>query len=247
MALFRRRKRDEETQSEAAAAAADIETDGAAAGDEQHPPEPDGRGPWDSSQVPDLGSRVDLGALRVPARQGLKLRMEVEKKANRVVATSISLGGSAIQLQAFAAPRSLGLWEELRPEIAASVEKQGGTADEVDGPFGREILARLPVTTPEGKGGHRPARFIGVDGPRWFLRGVVSGRAAIDPDAAAQLEALFADVVVVRGEEAHAPREVLALTLPSQPQSDGEGESESQGGAEEFDPLRRGPEITEIR
>src|SRR5690625_7849163 len=94
----------------------------------------------------------------------------MEKRTQQIVAASVSAAGSALQLQAVAAPRSGGLWDELRPEIAASVEKQGGTADEVDGPFGREILARLPVTTQDGRMGHRPARFIGVDGPRWFLR-----------------------------------------------------------------------------
>ena len=57
-------------------------------------------------------------------------------------------------------------------EIAESVTQQGGSADDLPGPFGRELLARLPVRTPEGRTGHRPARFIGADGPRWFVRGV---------------------------------------------------------------------------
>ena len=253
MALFsRRRKRDK-----AAEVAAEAEPDSAENTVDDVPAVdlPD-RGPWDEAQVPDLGARVDLGALRVPARQGLKLRMEVEKNTNRVVATSVSIGGSALQLQAFAAPRTMGLWDDLRPEIAASVEKQGGTADEVDGPFGRELLARLPVTSPEGRSGHRPARFLGVDGPRWFLRGVVSGRAAIDPDAAAKLEELFADVVVVRGGEPRAPRDVLTLTLPTRPQgadgADDASPEDPEGGpatadGPDFDPLRRGPEITETR
>ncbi|WP_324650916.1 DUF3710 domain-containing protein [Georgenia sp. H159] len=200
-------------------------------------------GPWDVADVPELGQRLDLGALRVPARPGLKVRMELEKRTRQVVAASVSISGSALQVQAFAAPRSGGLWEELRPEIVASVTKQGGTADEVDGPFGREILARLPVTTQDGRMGHRPARFIGVDGPRWFLRGVLSGKAAIDPDAAKELEDLFADVVVVRGQEARPPRDVLALQMPGKA---GPAEAQEAEGSS-LDPLTRGPEITEIR
>ncbi len=208
-------------------------------------PERPERGPWDVSHMPELGQRLDLGALRVPARPGLKVRMELEKRTRQIVGVSVQMSGSALQLQAFAAPRSGGLWDELRPEIVASVEKQGGTADEVDGPFGRELLARLPVTTQDGRMGHRPARFIGVDGSRWFLRGVLSGQAAIDPDAAKPLEELFADVVVVRGQEARPPRDVLTLHMPGKPGGAAPAAPGTPGAA--FDPLSRGPEITEIR
>lgn len=235
MGLFSRRRKEQDPAVEAAAE--DTQ-------DEPIPAAPEGRGPWDVGDVPVLGQRLDLGALRVPARPGLKVRMEMDKRTRQVVAAGLTVSGSSLQVQAFAAPRSGGLWDELRPEIVASVEKQGGTADEVDGPFGREILARLPVTTQDGRMGHRPARFIGVDGPRWFLRGVLSGRAAVDPDAAAELEELFADTVVVRGQEARPPRDVLVLRMP--------GKAAAAATAEEtpttsFDPLERGPEITEIR
>ena len=232
MALFsRRRKRAAEAEPESAAPSA------------PSPPARD-RGPWDEQEVAEPGTRIDLGALWIPGRPGLKVRLEMEKRTQQIVAASVSAAGSALQLQAFAAPRSGGLWDELRPEIAASVEKQGGTADEVDGPFGREILARLPVTTQDGRMGHRPARFIGVDGQRWFLRGVMSGKAAVDPDAAAELEELFADVVVIRGEEARPPRDVLPLRVPGRKS---EQTTEEGEGSADLDPLTRGPEITEIR
>ena len=58
------------------------------------------------------------------------------------------------------------------------------------------------------------ARFIGVDGPRWFLRGVFGGEAALDRDAAAGLEGLFRQIVVVRGENPMPPRDLLQLRLP---------------------------------
>lgn len=57
-------------------------------------------------------------------------------------------------------------------------------------------------------------RFVGVDGPRWFLRAVISGHAAVQPAAAATLEAVFQDTVVVRGQMAMAPRTPITLTLP---------------------------------
>ena len=171
-------------------------------------------GPWDESEVDGLGRRVDLGAIWLPGVVGMELRMEIDKKTNQVTGVGVTLAGSALQVQAFAAPRTEGIWDEIRAEIAESVTKQGGSVDDLPGPFGRELLARLPVRTPEGRTGHRPARFIGHDGPRWFLRGVLTGAAAVDPQQAAQLEALFADIVVVRGTEARAPRDLLALRLP---------------------------------
>src|SRR5699024_7111468 len=100
---------------------------------------------------------------------------------------------------------------------------------------------RLPVTSQDGRMGHRPARFIGVDGPRWFLRGVLSGRAAIDPDAAQELEELLADVVVVRGQEARPPRDVLTLQMPGKAGAQAE-EQEQETPGTSFDPLARGPE-----
>lgn len=200
------------------------------------------RGPWDVDEVPERGDRVDLGALWVPAREGMELRMELDKTSRVVTAVALVLHGSTLQLQAFAAPRSTGIWDEIRSEIAASVTRQGGTVDDLPGPFGRELLARLPVRTAEGRTGHRPVRFLGVDGPRWFLRGVVSGRAAVDTEKARELEAVFADVVVVRGDRPRAPRDLLALTVPGRTGTEGEPSPTTPS----FDPLTRGPEITEV-
>ncbi|MBC7290967.1 MAG: DUF3710 domain-containing protein [Actinotalea sp.] len=199
------------------------------------------RGPWDVSEVPDRGRRVDLGPLWLPGREGMELRMEVEKTSRLVTAAAVQLHGSALQLQVFAAPRTEGIWDEIRAEIAESVTKQGGSAEDIVGPFGRELLARVPVRTSEGRTGHRPARFIGVDGPRWFLRGVLTGRAAAEEAAAEELEEVFADVVVVRGTEARAPRDLLPLTLPGRPRT------ELPGTEPAPDVLTRGPEITETR
>ncbi|SDD04039.1 Protein of unknown function [Sanguibacter gelidistatuariae] len=214
-----------------------------------------GVGPWDVSEVPDIGKRIDLGALRIPGIQGMELRMEVDQKTNRVTGTGLSVDGSALQVQAFAAPRTDGIWDEIRAEIAESIVKQGGSVDDVPGPFGRELLARLPARTPDGRTGHRPARFIGHDGPRWFLRGVISGKAAVDVEAAKTLEEIFGQIVVVRGDDARPPRDLLVLTLPTSavtPAADGADADATAADAApnptgpEFDPLTRGPEITEI-
>jgi hypothetical protein len=233
--VFRRKRSEEDV--EAALAAHD-----GPLGDEPGSPGPTVRGPWDVSEVSERGRRVDLGAIWLPGRDGMELRMELEKTSKIVSAAAVSLKGSALQLQVFAAPRTEGIWDEIRAEIAESVAKQGGSVDDLPGPFGRELLARLPVRTAEGRTGHRPARFIGHDGPRWFLRGVVTGRAAVDPQEATELEDIFADVVVVRGPQPRAPRDLLPLTMPGArpavvPGADAEPP---------LDPLTRGPEITEV-
>jgi hypothetical protein len=234
--VFRRKRSEEDVEAALAA------HDGPLV-DEPGSPGPTARGPWDVSEVSERGRRVDLGAIWLPGRDGMELRMELEKTSKIVSAAAVSLKGSALQLQVFAAPRTEGIWDEIRAEIAESVAKQGGSVDDLPGPFGRELLARLPVRTAEGRTGHRPARFIGHDGPRWFLRGVVTGRAAVDPQEATELEDIFADVVVVRGPQPRAPRDLLPLTMPGArpavvPGADAEPPP--------LDPLTRGPEITEV-
>lgn len=218
----------------------DDELDAGIAEDEVVLVRPGAGGPWDEKEVDGIGPRVDLGAIWLPGVTGMELRMEIDKANDQVTAVAINLGGSALQVQAFAAPRTDGIWAEIRAEIAESVTKQGGSADDLPGPFGRELLARLPVRTAEGRTGHRPARFIGYDGPRWFLRGVLTGKAAVDPEAARTLEEIFADIVVIRGAAARAPRDLLALALP------GQAAPVAPIVTPDLVPLERGPEITEI-
>lgn len=200
-----------------------------------------GHGPWDVEEQPDLGQRVDVGSLRVPARQGMQMRMELEPKSRKIVAVNVMYQGTAVQLQAFAAPRKQGIWQELREEIVESIGEQGGSVEEREGSFGTELLARLPVRTKEGRTGLRPVRFLGIDGPRWFLRAVVSGKAAMDAEAGSDIDSILRDVVIVRGDAPRPPRERLPLHLPGKP---GE-ESAPQPPSLNLDE-GRGPEITEV-
>jgi hypothetical protein len=215
------------------------------------PPAPRPDGPWDVSEVTDPSTgRVDLGGLYVPGVEGMELRVEVAGDA--IVAATIVLQDSAVQLQAFAAPRREGIWEEVRGEVAAEITKQGGVIDEVEGPLGWELRAQVPVQLPDGKHGVQVVRFVGVDGPRWFLRGVISGQGAVQPEAAGLLEQIFQDTVIVRGEGPMAPRDPITLKLPEDAQMVPDGvqqESVEEGSrfAGGIDKLQRGPEITEVR
>ncbi len=212
-------------------------------------------GPHDASEVgdPSQGGRVDLGGLWLPGRPGLEVRVEADQQTGEVVAVTLVLGDSALQVQPFAAPRSEGIWDDVRAEIRSGITQQGGTVDEVDGPLGTELRTRVPVRAADGSQQVQPARFVGVDGPRWFLRGVLTGKAAVDPGTDADLVALFRDVVVVRGNDPMAPRDPIPLRLPAAPEPGedaGEPADDDDGGgptAADLNPFERGPEITEIR
>jgi hypothetical protein len=171
-------------------------------------------GPLDESEANPVRPYVDLGGVKVLPREGLQLRLEVEEGSQRVVAVGLDYAGSTLQVQPFAAPRSSGLWHEIREQIADQIAKQGGTTTLIDGPFGPELRAEIPAVTPGQPESTRLARFIGVDGPRWFLRGVIAGEGAVHDEAAAKIEELFRSVVVVRGKTPMPPRDLIPLHMP---------------------------------
>ena len=239
---FRRRRRDsdEDEVEPTEADVAEIESDDE--DEDRTPVRPSG--PYDAEDVTEPGEgRIDLGSIWVPMSADMELRVEVDEASSQLVAVTLVVGNSALQMAPFAAPRSSGIWPDIRTELRGSVASQGGTADEVEGPFGTELRARMPVRQGDGSSGSQRVRFLGVDGPRWFLRGVLSGDAAENPDSAGAMEELFRQVVVVRGGTPMAPRELIPLRLPA----DAEGTEDTPEAADPLNPFRRGPEITEVR
>nr|WP_202453137.1 DUF3710 domain-containing protein [Streptomyces sp. SID4913] len=254
--VFGRRKNSDaadDTADEAREAEQVVDEQGDAEGGSRRtnlPPAPRPDGPWDISEVSQPGEgRVDLGGVFVPGVEGMELRVEVAGDA--IVAATVVLRDSAIQLQAFAAPKKEGIWGEVREEIASGITQQGGIIDEVEGPLGWELRAQVPVQLPDGTNGVQLVRFVGVDGPRWFLRGVISGQGAVQPEAAGLLETVFRDTVVVRGEGPMAPRDPIVLKLPNDAQMVPEGVQQEEQEGSKFSggmgQLQRGPEITEVR
>lgn len=185
----------------------------------------------------------------MPGVEGMELRVEVAGDA--IVAATVVLRDSAIQLQAFAAPKKEGIWGEVREEIASGITKQGGIIDEVEGPLGWELRAQVPVQLPDGKNGVQLVRFVGVDGPRWFLRGVISGQGAVQPQA---MRPPGADLPGHRGRPwrgSDGPRDPIVLKLPNDAQMVPEGVQQEEQEGSKFSggmgQLQRGPEISEIR
>lgn len=223
------------------------DTDVVAAGNEQ--------GPFDVDDAPEHGHYIDLGALKIEPVEGMQLRLEVEEGSQRVIAAALELDGSRLQLQVFAAPKSSGLWEGISAQIEESIAQQNGKIDRVEGRFGAELVARVPADGPDGEQGHMVARFIGIDGGRWFLRGVVGGPATLDRAQAERLEDRLARVVVERGDQPMPPQELLPLTMPAGAVTRSANESDEAETEEKTDTTdegglqgrpERGPEITEI-
>lgn len=204
--------------------------------------------PFDETEVvdPEGGApfpRLDLGSLRIPVFADMEVRVELNE-AQQPVAASLLHAGSAAQVLAFAAPRNAGIWDDVRAEIAESVRGDGGQVDEVAGPFGPELAVRLKGASPDGRPVDQRLRFVGFDGPRWFMRAVFSGPAATNPQQALPLETVVTSVVVVRGEDPMAPRDALPLRLPTDVSGMPQPPETPHPNA---DPLTRGPEITETR
>ncbi|MGW5669643.1 DUF3710 domain-containing protein [Micromonospora sp. NPDC003776] len=173
---------------------------------EETPQEP-ARGPYDVSEAPDA-PRLDLGSLQIPAVPEVEVRVQADPQG--VIQQVVLVHGqNALQLGVFAAPRSEGIWDEVREEIRQSLFNDGAAAQEIEGEYGTELRAR--VRTPDGL---TDLRFVGIDGPRWMVRGVYQGEAATDPVAAGPLAACLDGLVVDRGQEAKPVREPLPLRLP---------------------------------
>ena len=170
-------------------------------------------GPFDATEDAPEVTYIELGSVRIPAKPGLALRLEMEERTQRLVAVALDLNGSTLQVQAFAAPRSSGLWRDVRAKLAESLGAQGGATEEVESELGTALEAKVPLMA--GGAPERPVHFYGVDGPRWFLRGVVTGAACNDEERRSEMLELFRGVVVDRGDKPVPPRDLLELTMPA--------------------------------
>jgi hypothetical protein len=201
------------------------------------------QGPWDVTEI-DLSDdveRLDLGSLKVTPRDGVDVQVQVDETSGQVVQLTFARPDGAVQVQPYAAPRSGGLWETVRGQIRSSINQGGGLVEEGEGSFGTELRAQIRS---DGTTTLQPARFTGIEGPRWFLRAVFLGSAAKPGPSTDILEAVVRSLIVVRGHEAMPVGAPMPLTLPTTEGPDGE----PVAGRESLpSPFSRGPEITETR
>jgi hypothetical protein len=260
--VFRRRKSDSAdlTSDDAGELDAQPTSDlGDETAEDRPQPQPHAQadgGPWDATEAFPEQDRVDLGCLWVPVGPDFEIQLVMAEQQGAWV--TARHGESELQMQAFAASRSDSLWDDVRAEIAAEVQAAGGSSQESDGPFGITLIARVPAEPGKPETGMRTVRFVGADGPRWFLRGLFGGPAAEATTADEQREAevledVFRNVVVNRGEHPVPPRDMLQLRLPPDAQQALEAQAAAAAEEEErrftpdLNPFDRGPEFTETR
>ncbi|MDF1488509.1 DUF3710 domain-containing protein [Tessaracoccus caeni] len=177
-------------------------------------------GPFDISEVDleaDDVNRLDLGCLVVTPFPEMKLQLQVDQQRKNVQAILVGDGASALEVALFGAPARSSLIPETRGEIIQSAAKSKGRVAVAKGPFGAEIRRALPVTDPQGNPAMHVSRTWLVEGPSWMLRGVLMGKAAMDPsdyDASVALLEFFANLVVRRGTTPVAPGSLIPMTVP---------------------------------
>ena len=172
-------------------------------------------GPFDVDEIGLLTPYLDFGSIRIAPRQGLQIRADVDDSSKKIVALTLELAGHRLQVQAFAASKSDGLWFDTLTALESGLAAQGGRSERKPGLLGIELHATVAVEI-AGRPEVRNSRFIGVDGPRWFLRGVINS-PGLDDYHYAKLIEVFRSTAVSRGDLAMPPGELLPLKLPVQP------------------------------
>lgn len=211
---------------------------------ESHEEAPRSQGPWDEADTYPESARVDLGGILVPQSADYRIQVQADQATGSVSQVSLVTDASAVQLQAYAAPRSGGMWSEVRGQISSQINSSGGLVEEISGSFGVELRAQVK----NQDGALQPARFCGVDGPRWFLRLVFLGQAARDAQVAQPLEDAVRQVVVVRGDTAMPMGNALAMRVPLDVAADSTAPAVPVAQDRPTISLpQRGPETTETR
>lgn len=227
--IFKRKKATEQPVAESAPEAVQ---------DEQAPK----AGPFDYDDIENTSEYLDFGSILIKPVAGLKVRMDVEESNKRVIAVSLEIAESRIQLMAFSSSKSESLWPGISDKIKSDISAQNGEIFTRDGEYGQELLAKVPQQLPDGRAGHVALRFVGIDGRRWFLRAVIGGAAIGNEEAANIVDGILRDVVVNRGDKPLPPAELLPLSVPSNAQT-------RPAAPEQKPDLKRperGPEITQI-
>lgn len=163
-------------------------------------------GPFDVADAPeDEVPRIDLGSVRVPVPEGAQVQVEMDQAAGGVRAVHVVTPQGQITVSAYAAPRSGGLWEEVAAELTEQLRQDGARVQPGQGEWGVELSALI---------GDVALRFVGVDGPRWMVRGVIAGPQSLAAEAPGVLRDIVRDTIVVRGDAPMPVRSPLPITLP---------------------------------
>ncbi|MEU4741518.1 DUF3710 domain-containing protein [Actinosynnema sp. NPDC023658] len=163
-------------------------------------------GPFDESQAPNDGlNRLDLGSIRLLVPDGAQLQVQLDPNG-AVHAVNLLTTVGQLTVSAFAAPKTDRLWPEVSGDMISDFKSKGFRILRENGEWGEEITARNNEVH---------LRVVGVDGPRWLLRGIAA--APTEEQSVHATEALYSvmrGTVVVRGEQPMPVRTPLPIELP---------------------------------
>lgn len=225
MALFSRRKKsapEEEPQETVETSAEPVTT-----------------GPFDITDVDSVEGMHNFGVLNLPMEPGTRVQFTINKRTRAAMGALVQMAGSTLSINVYAAPKSAGLWPDIRDELSETIVAGGGTANFREGPFGPEIEAMVPKKEVNEV---RHVRYVGVDGPRWLLRAAIEGEAVSNADTRELVYAYLRKVVVDRGSDPYPVRDQLELTMPDSARARVE---EKLG--KPVQRKARGPELPELR
>ena len=117
-------------------------------------------GPRSADEIDASVGYVDMGSILLPAVKGMQLRTQVADDGKSVLRVLVVLGDSGLQISAAAAPRSGGVWDDVRGQIRQGLESDGAKVEEADGRYGAEIYADIPVKLPDGRDATSRMRII---------------------------------------------------------------------------------------
>lgn len=164
-------------------------------------------GPFDIDDFDDPSAatqaRLDLGSVLIPMPEGAQVQVEVSETGVPSAVWLVTANGR-LNIAAYAAPKTTGLWREVAGELAEALRNDNASVSIVDGPWGREVIGTAAGAV----------RFIGVDGYRWMVRCVVNGAHETMDALTAEARNALADTVVRRGETPLPVRTPLPVQLP---------------------------------
>ena len=207
MGIFGRKRRAEKERPTGRHAAPEVDEfsdeDGVEENDSQLSA-PDG--PFDIADAEDDGvPRIDLGSVKVPVPDGSQVQVEMDPETGGVRAVHVVTEPGQVTVSAYAAPRSGGLWKDVGNELAEQLRQDGAKVTIGMGEWGIELSAIV---------GEVALRFVGVDGPRWMLRGVIAGPQTLAAQAPGVLREIVRRTIVDRGGAPMPVRTPLTITLP---------------------------------
>jgi hypothetical protein len=159
---------------------------------------------------------IDFGCLLIPPHPDLEIQVDIDTSSDLVTAISLVFPHSVASIQVFASATNEDAWPSVRDAIVDGLTRQHVDSTVELGMFGTEIHCVMPTQNEDGTNIVQPIRFVGIDGPRWFLRAAIGGDAAVLKDAISGMDDFLATLVVVRGVHAMAPGEPLVFSLPTQ-------------------------------